>query len=79
MPAETPKVAISRVCVKASPAFGGRRLHTNTDHIDIARERGGEGERREWEKEGERREGERRGRRPANHIEPLLPSRSCRC
>ena len=30
-PAETPKVGISRVCVKASPAFGRRRLLTNTD------------------------------------------------
>ena len=28
------KVGISRVSVKASPAFGRRRLHTNTDHID---------------------------------------------
>ena len=25
---------MSRVCVKASPAFGRRRLHRNTDHID---------------------------------------------
>ena len=24
---------MSHVCVKASPAFGQRRLHTNTDYI----------------------------------------------
>ena len=35
-PAETPKVGVSRVCVKASPAFGRRRLHTNTDSIVLA-------------------------------------------
>ena len=29
----TPKVGISRVCVKASRAFGPRRFHTNTDYI----------------------------------------------
>ena len=29
-------MGISRVCVKASPAFGRRRLHTNTDNIDLA-------------------------------------------
>ena len=40
--AESPKVATSRVRVKASPAFGRRRLHTNTDYIDIASGRGGE-------------------------------------
>ena len=27
------KADISRVCVKASPAFGRRRLHRNTDYI----------------------------------------------
>ena len=26
----------SRVCVKTSPAFGRRRLHTNTDYFDLA-------------------------------------------
>ena len=30
---------ISRVCVKASPALGGRRLHQKTDSIDIAQRR----------------------------------------
>ena len=35
-PAQTPKVDISRVCVKASPAFGRRHLHTNTDNIVLA-------------------------------------------
>ena len=39
-PVETPKVGISRVCVKASPAFGRRRLHTNTDNIVFARRAG---------------------------------------
>ena len=33
-PVETWKAGISRVCVKASPAFGRRRFHTNTDYID---------------------------------------------
>ena len=36
-PAETPKVGIRRVCVKASRAFGIRRLHTNTDYNVFAR------------------------------------------
>ena len=30
------KAGISRVCVKASPAFGRRRFHTNTDYIVFA-------------------------------------------
>ena len=29
-------MGISRVCVKASPAFGRRRLDTNTDNIVLA-------------------------------------------
>ena len=33
-PVETRKADISRVCVKASAAFGRRRLHRNTDYID---------------------------------------------
>ena len=36
-PAETPKVGMCRVCVKASRAFGPRRLHTNTVNIVFAR------------------------------------------
>ena len=34
--AETPKVGVSRVLVKASPAFGRRRLHKNTDSFVFA-------------------------------------------
>ena len=34
---ETPKVGISRACVKASRAFGPRRFHTNTDYVVFAR------------------------------------------
>ena len=30
-------MGISRVCVKASRAFGPRRFHTNTDYIVFAR------------------------------------------
>ena len=30
---ETRKAGMSRVCVKASAAFGRRRLHTNTDYV----------------------------------------------
>ena len=30
-------MGIGRVCVKASRAFGPRRLHTNTVYIDFAR------------------------------------------
>ena len=33
-PVETRKAGTSRICVKALPAFGRRRLHTNTDYID---------------------------------------------
>ena len=36
---------MSRVCVKASPAFGLQRLHTNMDYIDIGRWEGREGRR----------------------------------
>ena len=36
-PLKTRKAGISRVCVKASPAFGRRRLHTKTDSIDCPR------------------------------------------
>ena len=36
-PVETQKAGISRVCVKASPAFGRRRLCTDTDNIVFGR------------------------------------------